>query len=139
MDSLVDVAKTLGEVSISGPLLLAQIRPGLGGETSISGPLPLAQILPCLGVLDNRARASTLSHCRGRAMTIAAANQMGGQTPALIPRNNPPSPQTGQARFTRPRICATASTEDLCDPLKGPDRQLMPPPDRSTARRKNSL
>ena len=55
MDSFVHVAKTLG-------------------EASISGPLPLAQILPGLGVLDNRAHASTLSRCRGRAMTIAAAS-----------------------------------------------------------------
>ena len=55
MDSFVHVAKT-------------------PGETSISGPLPLAQILPGLGVLDNRAHASTLSRCHGRALTIAAAS-----------------------------------------------------------------
>lgn len=55
MDSFVHVAKT-------------------PGETSISGPRPLAQILPGLGVLDNRAHASTLSRCHGRAMTIAAAS-----------------------------------------------------------------
>ena len=44
------------------------------GEASISGPLPLAQILPGLGVLDNRAHASTLSRCRGKAMAIAGAS-----------------------------------------------------------------
>ena len=52
MDSFVQVAKTLG-------------------EASISGPLPLAQILPGLGVLDNRAHSSTLSRFRGKAMAIA--------------------------------------------------------------------